>query len=202
MKEDSRTLGWICPQCGQSVVVSRSVFSLAASPSRIPCPCGKSEVTVVPGEEDFQITVPCLSCGREHTVSCSAHALLERRAIILSCSASGMPCFCAGEEGAVYEAVSRMEETADLLPSGEEEEKRPFLNSVVMEEVLGELRDIAARPNGITCTCGGTGICLKVGRAAVEVLCKSCGGAVRIPAATERDLEDLCCKARLVIRGI
>ena len=32
-------------------------------------------------------------------------------------------------------------------------------------------------------------------------ICADCGGAMRIPAATASDIDDICCKTRLVIRG-
>lgn len=204
MKEPTRTLAWICPHCRQSVILERTAFSLMAAPSRLPCPCGKSELRVEPMEEHFRLEVPCVTCGKDHTVICSQEAFLNRRAIALSCAASGLDCLYVGEEEAVYGAVRRLEEAADHLPQpkeeGEqEEEASAFLNPTIMEEVLGELRDIARRDNGITCQCGSHGWKLKVGYSAVDVSCAQCGAVLRIPAATDSDLDDLCCKTRLVI---
>lgn len=42
VEEPKRTIAYLCPSCRQSVVVEKTVFSLAAAPSAIPCPCGKS----------------------------------------------------------------------------------------------------------------------------------------------------------------
>jgi len=33
------------------------------------------------------------------------------------------------------------------------------------------------------------------------VICRDCGAKLRIPAATDRDLDDLCCHMKLVIPG-
>ena len=38
-------------------------------------------------------------------------------------------------------------------------------------------------------------------RAAVDLVCRDCGAKLRIPAATDRDLDDLCCHMKLVIPG-
>ena len=46
MPENKRTIGYLCPVCGKAVVVERSEFQLTASDSRLPCPCGKSELTI------------------------------------------------------------------------------------------------------------------------------------------------------------
>ena len=63
-------------------------------------------------------------------------------------------------------------------------------------------RDLLAhRPNGITCACGGTGYGMEIRRSAVDLVCRSCGAKMRIPAATDRDLDDLCCHIKLVIPG-
>lgn len=209
MKEPTRTLAWICPNCRQSVVVERTAFALTAAQSRLPCPCGKSELKVDPAEDHFRLTVPCVTCGKEHTVTCSQDAFLNKRAIALSCSASGLDCLYVGEEEAVYAALRRLELAADRLPQkkeageegGEEEEPSAFLNPVIMEEVLGELRDIARREKGITCECGSARWRLKVGYSAVDLTCGDCGATLRLPAATDSDLDDLCCKTRLVIKG-
>lgn len=203
MKEPSRTLAWICPACRQSVVVERSVFALTAAQSRLPCPCGKSELRVDPAGDHFRLTVPCVSCGREHTVTCSQEAFLNKRAIALSCSASGLDCLYVGGEEPVCAAVRRLEQAADLLPRKGEEEAEPsaFLNPSIMEEILGELRDIARRERGITCRCGSSRWRMKVGYSAVDLTCADCGATLRLPAATGSDLDDLCCKTRLVIEG-
>lgn len=204
MKEPSRTLAWICPACRQSVIVERSVFSLTAAPGKAACPCGKSEVKIEPMEDHFRITVPCLTCGKDHQVTCSQEAFLHQKAVAFSCAASGLDCFYAGEEEAVFAAVRRLEEAADHLPAKEEkegEEPGTFLNDIIMQEVLGELKDIASRPDGVSCSCGSGRWRLKVGYSAVDLICADCGGALRIPAATDSDLDDLCCKHRLVIKG-
>lgn len=201
VEQVGRTLAWLCPHCRQSIIVERSVFSLVAAPQTVDCPCGKSHVTVEPMEDHFRVTVPCIPCGKDHTVTCSQPAFLEQRAIALSCTASGLHCFYVGEEDAVYAAVRRLEEAADLLPTGEEEEPRTFLNPTIMEEVLGELKEIAARPKGITCTCGSAEVRMKVGYSGVDVICAACDTALHLPAATDSDLDDLCCKATLVIKG-
>ena len=44
MPEEKRTIGYICPVCGQAVIASRTAFQLAAGDSTLPCPCGKSEL--------------------------------------------------------------------------------------------------------------------------------------------------------------
>lgn len=206
MKEPTRTLAWICPKCRQSVVVERTVFALAAAESRLPCPCGKSELKVEPVGDHFRLSVPCVCCGKEHAVTCSQDAFLRRKAIALSCSASGLDCLYVGEEEPVYAALRRLEQAADLLPEkkeGEQEEGEPsaFLNPTIMEEILGELRDIARREKGITCACGSGRWRMKVGYSAVDLTCADCGATLRLPAATDSDLDDLCCKTRLVIRG-
>ena len=82
-----------------------------------------------------------------------------------------------------------------------QEEQEAFLDNVIMYEVLSELKEIAARPNGITCACGSSGYGMDIRRSAVDLVCRTCGAKLRIPAATDRDLDDLCCHIKLVIPG-
>ena len=116
-----------------------------------------------------------------------------------SCAQSGLDCCYVGEKEAVFAAMRRLEETVDVLES-EAGSQGMFLNDLVMEEILEELRDIGRR-GGISCTCGSHDWNLKINYSSVEVICARCGAARKIPAATMSDIEDLCCKPTLTIRG-
>ena len=173
VEEAKRTIAYLCPECRQAVVAEKTVFSLAAAPGKIPCPCGKSALKTEMMGDRVKLTVPCLFCGREHTVTCSTHAFLHEKALAFSCAASGLDCCYVGEEGPVFAAMERLEEAVDKMEAAAGE-KGTFLDEIIMHEVLSELRDIAQR-GGISCAC--------------------------IPAATADDLGDLCCKQTLIIRG-
>ena len=196
-EQAKRTLAYLCPACRQSVAVERTVFQLAASANTLPCPCGKSALKVELMGDRVRLTVPCLFCGRDHTVTCSANAFLHQRLLAFSCAASGLDCCLVGDEGAVFAALKRLEEAADKLEAAGEN-RGAFLDPVVMEEVLAEVKDIAGR-GGISCTCGSTEWKLKVSFSSVDLTCARCGGVLRIPAATDSDLEDVCCKNTLQI---
>ena len=199
VQDTKRYLAYICPHCRQSVIVERDLFSLAASTAHIKCPCGKSELTVEFLPNRVQLTVPCLFCGRDHTVSCSSHAFVREKALAFSCAASGLDCCYVGEEGPVYAATARLEQAVDKL---EEESARQgaFLDEIVMHEVLSEIRDIAAR-GGISCACGSQKWTFRVNFSSVDLICQACGAEMRIPAATADDIDDICCKSTILIRG-
>lgn len=197
--DEKRFLAYICPECRQSVIVERSLFALAAAPAHIQCPCGKSELVVEFLPRQVRLTVPCLFCGHEHTVSCSAQAFVGQKALAFSCAASGLDCCYVGEEGPVYAATARLEQAVDKL-DGEAEEQHAFLDELVMHEVLSELKDIAAR-GGIACACGSKKWTFQVNYSSVDLICGECGAQMRIPAATADDIDDICCHTTLLIRG-
>ena len=199
VQDAKRYIAYICPRCRQSVIVERSVFSIAASPVRIQCPCGKSELRAEMLGDRVELEVPCLFCGHEHRVSCPSNAFLYQKALAFSCSASGLDCCYVGEEGPVYAATARLEQAVDKL---EEEGQRQgsFLDELVMQEVLSEIKDIAQR-GGISCACGSKEWTFQVNYSSVDLICKQCGAQMRIPAATADDIDDICCKTNLVIRG-
>ncbi len=200
-QEAKRYISYICPHCRQSVIVSRDMFALAAGPAVIQCPCGKSELRVEMMGPYVNVEVPCLYCGHEHTVNCSSHSFFRQRALAFSCTACGLDCCYVGEEGPVYAATARLEQAVDKLEQEESrEEKGAFLDEIVMHEVLSEIKDIAAR-GGISCTCGSTQWSMKVNYSSVDLTCARCGAEMRIPAATADDIDDICCKPQLLIRG-
>jgi len=198
VEEGKRTIAYLCPECRQPVVIERSVFQLAAAPTELPCPCGKSAVHTEMLGERCKITVPCLFCGKDHTVICPTQAFLHEKCLAFSCAASGLACCYVGEEEAVFAAARRLEEAVDKL-GGEEEERGAFLDEIIMHEVLSELKDIAQR-GGISCTCGSKEWKLQVNYSSVDLFCARCGGVLRLPAATDSDLEDICCKYTLQIK--
>ena len=200
MEQDKkRFLSYICPHCRQSVIVERDLFTLAASRHHIKCPCGKSELTVEFLPTRVQMSVPCLFCGRNHEVSCSSQAFVRENALAFSCAASGLDCCYVGEEGPVYAATARLEQAVDKFQD-EAEEKGMFLDEIVMHEVLSEIKDIAAR-GGISCECGSKSWSFDLHYSCVDLICADCGAQMRIPAATADDIDDICCKTNLLIRG-
>lgn len=199
IEDATRYIAFICPVCRKPVILERTIFQLAASGSRLECPCGKSSVEVELMGDQIRLTVPCLFCEESHTVACSTVAFLHEKTLAFSCADSGLDCCYVGEKERVFAAMRRLEETLDVLET-EAASAGTFLNDLVMEEILGELKDIARR-DGISCTCGCRTWKLKVNYSSVELFCADCGGALKLPASTLSDVEDLCCKVTLTIRG-
>lgn len=201
MPEKSRTIGYLCPVCGQTVIVERSRFQLAAGNSRLPCPCGRSELTIKQMGDRCEIVVPCAVCARDHRVTCSNEALLDQPLVALSCSKSGLPCCCIGEPDGVFRAMKHLEQAVDKLAADNESNQRgAFLNQVVMDEVLGEVKEIAAR-GGISCGCGSHQYGIRVGFSSVDLMCAQCGAVLRLPAATPEDIDQVCSRYTLQIPG-
>ena len=93
-----------------------------------------------------------------------------------------------------------MEELALRVEKEKAGGEEAFTDNVIMYEVLSELKDIAAR-DGISCTCGSKSWTFQVNYSSVDLICAQCGAQVRIPAATADDIDDICCKNTILIRG-
>ncbi len=195
--EETRSFGYICPACGKANFHTRSVFALSAAAARMECECGKEALEVQTDGTKFRLWVPCGICGGQHQAECSADALLHGRGIGLSCPVKQELCCYVGQEQDVRRA---MENLALRVEKDKGADSEAFTDSVIMYEVLSELKDIAAR-GGISCTCGSTRYTVQVRRGAVDLVCADCGGRLRLPAATDEDLDDLCCRMKLTIKG-
>lgn len=64
---------------------------------------------------------------------------------------------------------------------------------MIMYEILSELKEIAARPDGVTCAWRQPRYGMEIRRAAVDLVCRECGAKLRRLPPTDRDLDDLCC---------
>lgn len=197
MSEEMRTFGYLCPECGKPVMAARSVFALEASNAQVECPCGKSALTVTFDGERYRLSVPCGLCGETHEAVCPPERVLEG-GTALACARTKQFCCFIGDEGTVEKHLRELEILAE---KEKRQEGETFADSVIMYEVLSELKEIAARPGGITCACGSSRYGMEIRRSAVDLICRDCGAKLRISAATDRDLDDLCCHMKLVILG-
>lgn len=197
MKEETRTFGYICPSCGKAVLADRTRFALAAAAIGVVCDCGHSELTAEPLGDQYRVTVPCGVCGGEHRAEVSAQSLLEGAGVGLACPDTRQLCCYIGERTRVERSLAELERA---LEKKKERETDTFVDDVIMYEVLSELRDITAR-GGVSCACGSKGCTMEVHGGAVDLICPACGGRLRLPAATDEDLDRLCCQYTLTIPG-
>lgn len=197
MSEQMRAFGYICPDCGRAVYGERTQFALCAAASGLVCDCGRSELTAQPAERDYRITVPCGVCGGEHRAEVPPESVLEGSGVGLACPETRQLCCYIGERDRVERSLAELERT---LEKKKDREADTFVDDVVMYEVLSELKDIAAR-DGISCACGSKGCSLDIHGGAVDLVCPACGGRLRVPAATDNDLDRLCCQYTLTIPG-
>lgn len=199
MEEKKRYLGYLCPHCRKAVTAERSAFALSASGAVVACDCGRSDLSVEAGEDRFRVSVPCGICGETHVAEAASQALLEGNGVGFACpETKQFSCFI-GDEIAVGRAMDELRIVAQKPQ--EERAEETFSDSVIMYEVLSELKEIAAREHGISCTCGSERYQMRIGQSYVDLQCSDCGAKFRIPAATDEDLDALCCHMRLQIKG-
>ena len=201
MSEEMRTFGYLCPKCGKPVMGTRSIFALEAADAEIICDCGESVLQTEFDVEKYKVYVPCGICGETHMAVCPPERVLKG-ATALGCAKTKQFCCFIGDEGTVEKNLRELVILAEKEKQQKDsEDPEAFVDNVIMYEVLSELKDIAARKDGITCACGSKHYGMEIRRSAVDLVCRDCGAKLRIPAATDRDLDDLCCHMKLVIPG-
>jgi hypothetical protein len=197
MAEKMRAFGYICPDCGKPVYGERTEFALNASAAAVVCDCGRSELTAEQDGLHFRVTTPCGVCGGEHRAEVPVKNVMEGEGVGLACPQTRQLCCYIGDPYRVQQALRQLELTVEKRKNGDGD---TFADSVIMYEVLSELRDIASR-GGISCGCGGKGCSMEVGETWVDLQCPTCGAKLRVPAATDEDLDRLCCQYTLTIPG-
>lgn len=195
--EQKRAFGYICPECGKSVYGERTEFALQAAAVALVCECGKSELTAENDGVNFRVTVPCGVCKEEHRAEIPVQRVLSGQGVGLACPKNSQLCCYIGDP---YRVQSSLRELELVLEKNKEAGEDAFIDNVIMYEVLSELKDIAAR-DGISCACGSKRYDIQVLGAAVDLTCRDCGARLRLPAATDEDLDRLCCQYRLTIGG-
>ena len=177
-----------------------SKLLLAASNAEVECECGESRLQVKFDGEKYQVYVPCGLCEETHVASCPPDRILHGATALSCAQTKQFSCFI-GDEGVVEKNLRELAILAEKEKHQKDDGEEIFVDNVIMYEVLSELKDIAERPNGITCGCGSNRYSMQIRRSAVDLTCNDCGAKLRVPAATDRDLDDLCCHLKLVIPG-
>ena len=195
--EEKRAFGYVCPECGKAVYGERTRFALSASAVVLACQCGKSELTAESDGRVFRVTVPCGVCGEEHRAEISVQRVLEGEGVGLACPKNQQLCCYIGD---IYRVQASLRDLELVLEKKKEGGEDAFVDNIIMYEVLSELKDIAGR-GGISCSCGSRDYAIGVHGAAVDLQCRACGAKMRIPAATDEDLDRLCCRYTLTIKG-
>lgn len=200
MSEEMRTFGYLCPKCGKPVMASRSVFALEASNAEVACACNGSALEVKFDGKFYHLYVPCGICGEIHEARCTPDQIICSSGIGLTCSKTKQFCCYVGQEGVVEKHLRELE---ILVTKEKQQEENPeaFADNVIMYEILNELKEIASRKDGITCKCGSHKYRMEIRRSAVDLICAECGAKLRIPAAMDEDLDNLCCHVKLEIPG-
>jgi len=192
-----RAFGFICPNCGKPVYSERTPFALSAAAAGVVCACGRGKLTAEPFRGIYRVTVPCGICGGEHRAELPAEKFLRGSGVGLACPKTKQICCYIGEP---YRVQGSLRELEIALQKEKEGGDGAFVDTIIMYEILSEIKEIAAR-GGISCTCGGKGCAVEVNGRTVDLVCPACGGRLRLPAATNEDLDRLCCQYTLTIRG-
>ena len=172
MSEDMRTFGYLCPKCGKPVMGTRSIFALEASDAEIECDCGESVLRTEFDGAKYKVYVPCGICGETHMAVCPPERILKG-ATALGCAKTKQFCCYIGPEGVVEKNLRELSILVEKEKQQQEgEDQEAFLDNVIMYEVLSELKDIAARKDGITCACGSKHYGMEIRRSAVDLVCR------------------------------
>ena len=180
MKEEMRTFGYLCPQCGKTVMGTRSVFALEASNAEVECACGKSALKVEFDGTEYHIYVPCGICGETHEAHCPPERVL-RAPPPWAAPRRGNSAALSARRGRWRKNLRDLAVLAEKEHQQQEDGEEAFVDNVIMYEILSELKDIAARPDGITCACGSGRYGMEIRRSAVDLICRDCGAKLRIP---------------------
>lgn len=162
------------PQCGKTVMGTRSVFALEASNAEVECACGKSALKVEFDGTEYHIYVPCGICGETHEAHCPPERVL--RAPPPGCARRG--------NSAAYRPEGRWRKTCGIWrcwrrrsTQQQEDGEEAFVDNVIMYEILSELKDIAAGRMGITLRLRHGRYGMEIRRSAVDLIAGTAGQA-------------------------
>lgn len=117
LNEKKTTVAYRCPSCGAGVMSVVGLFGLNSHMVKLKCDCGKSEMTMVMGDDrKVRFTVPCIFCPNPHSFTVSSNLFFNKDIFLLPCPYSDINIAMVGEINHVRAELSRSElELIDLL---------------------------------------------------------------------------------------
>ena len=188
------TVAYRCPHCGAGVLSAVNVFSLSADMVKLKCTCGKSEMTVVSGNDGkIRLTVPCLACTTPHIFTLNSSLFYGKDLFTMQCPyVSDFTLAFVGEMNQVKAELARTElALLDLMekcgikdPDAFHQEAEALPDPQVLDIVMFVIHDMDAEGK-IYCKCpedcNDREYDVEILEDGVKVTCKSCGASRVIP---------------------
>ncbi len=188
------TVAYRCPHCGAGVLSAVNVFSLSADMVKLKCTCGKSEMSVVSGNDGkIRLTVPCLACTTPHIFTLNQSLFYGKDLFTMQCPyVSDFTLAFVGEMNQVKAELARTElALLDLMekcgindPSSLREEEKILSDPQVLDIVMFVIHDMDAEGK-IYCKCpeddNGREYDVEILDEGVKVTCRQCGASRLIP---------------------
>lgn len=198
LETKNATVAYRCPHCGAAVMSGVNIFSLSADMLKLKCTCGKSEMTLVNGQDGkVRLTVPCLLCPHPHQYTLSRSLFFGKELFCMPCPYSDINICCVGEENHVKAEMSRSElellklledhgiSGFDALHQEDGEEYSTFpTDPAVRDIVMFVIQDLDAEGK-IRCHCArdvtDRQYDAEIEEEGIRVTCRSCGASRLIP---------------------
>lgn len=192
------TIAYRCPVCGRFRFNGVSYFSLAAGRINILGSCCGREIKTLRVKRDIhEINVPCIGCGENHRVRINARKVLHKGMGIFICENTGIKYCFIGKNGYVNNMVDNYEKELDGIADCLGYDNY-FKNSHVMLDTLIKLNEMAEQDN-LFCECGSADIEISLFSDRIYLKCRNCPGEKVIYASSNKDLEDILLKKKMLL---
>lgn len=193
------TIAYKCYSCGSFEFFNTSLFKfLNEKENALTCRCNNSSIVIVcDNARHFNIRIPCIGCGREHTFVISIKDILSKCVNVVYCPETGMQqCFIGNDED-VRKKIDNLEKELDEIINHFGYDSY-FSNTQVMFDALNKIHDIAEMGN-LFCECGSKEIELLMFSDNIQLKCSKCTGSKIIKASSNNDLKDLFLRQQIIL---
>lgn len=183
------TIAYKCSSCGTFEFTNISLFKFCLQGNlRAKCRCKGTKLEIAKlGNKEYSITVPCISCGREHSHIIGREELISKKILILSCPITNTSQCFVGADELVRKKVDIFERELDEMLDKLGFDNY-FENTRVMLDTLNIIHEIAEKGQ-LHCKCGCRDIIVSLLPGEVFLKCRKCSRSKLIPAASNSDLK-------------
>lgn len=193
------TIAYKCFSCGTFDFTDINLFKLFRSRnlvSKCKCKAASFKINGI-GRNKFELTVPCIGCGIEHTHVICKDSLISNDINVYSCPVTGIRQCFVGKDEVVREYIDRLEKEMDSMIDGLGYDNY-FENTQVMLDTLNKIHDIAEKGH-LSCGCGCDKIDVSMLRRGILLRCSLCSRSKFIPAASNTDLKKTLSREKIIL---
>ncbi len=195
--EYSKTIAYICPNCGRLTIRNISLFDLPSSGASFYCEdedCGECVLRVFHKKDKYVFDTECTACDDRHLFTLKRSNFWKKELTVLACPQTLVDILFIGDEEKVREELKNQNE----MYMQAEEEIRSSASLGIYFEIIRVVNELAKNGEIICEGCHGDDFDIELDDSGIRITCRECASEA-IVKISEESLKELLESGTIVL---